>query len=93
MTMTPNSPQELINMNQKNELTGEQVLEMIDELTPVQTIKLTDYLLKKLEQFHYNICRDINNGEIDQPIRIWEHDAYTLTHVRQLYSNLSDFND
>ncbi len=93
MTRTPESPQELFNLNQPKELTPEEVLEVIQQLTPVQTIHLTRLLLNRLENFHWGITDDIQSGECDQPFAPWHHDSTLLSNISILFNNLTDFHE
>ena len=93
MTTTPNTPQELFELNNQRELTPEEVLDVIQQLTPVQTIHLTRLLLNRLENFHWSIVDDINNGECEQPLQPWIHDSTLLSNISILFNNLTDFQD
>ncbi len=92
MTQTPNSPQELFNLNKsQQEVTPEEVLEVLDKLTPPQAILVTQLLLNKLSDFHWTIVTDINKGECEQPLQPWVHDATICSNVLQQFENLTDF--
>ncbi len=93
LTQTPSTPQELFQLNQKKELTAEDVLAVLDELNPSQTAMTVHLLLKRLTTFHYNICEGISNGEVDQPLEVWLSDATHCSNALQTFSNLSDFNN
>ncbi len=92
MTTTPNSPQELIQMNQqKDEVTKEQILDLMEKLTPVQTIHVTRLMLSRLSDFHWDIVEGINSGEIEQQLQPWVHDATICSNVLQQFENITDF--
>ena len=92
---TPETVSELLelNKNQKEELTPEQVLEVVEQLTPLQTIHLTRLFLSRLENFHWSVVEDINEGEKDAPLQPWVHDATLISNCLMMYQNMTDFND
>ena len=92
MTTTPNSPQELFELNnQPKGVSPQQVLEVVEQLTPVQTIHVTRLLLNRLENFHWEIVNQIQEGESQQPLQPWVHDSTLLSNVSILFNNLTDF--
>ena len=98
MTQTPEIPNtvnELLELqkNQKKELTPEQVLEVVEELTPVQTIHLTRLFLSRLESFHWEIVNQINEGEKNAPLQPWVHDATLISNCLLMYQNMTDFHE
>ena len=99
MTFTnPNTPETVselleLNKNQKKELTPEQVLKVVEELTPVQTIHLTRLFLSRLENFHWEIVNQINEGEREAPLQPWVHDATLISNVLMMYQNMTDFQE
>ena len=92
---TPNTVEELLNLQtQKQEgVSPEQVLEVVEQLNPVQTIHLTRFLLKRLENFHWGVVEEINNGECDQPLQPWVHDSTLLSNIALMFNNMTDFQD
>jgi hypothetical protein len=94
LTQTPSTPQELINLNQqKDEVTKEQILDLMEKLTPVQTILVTRLMLSRLSGFHWDIVEGINSGEIEQPLQPWVHDSTIISNCLQQFENLTDFNN
>ena len=92
MTTTPNSPQELINLNnKKDDVTKEQILDLMEKLTPVKSILVTRLLLSRLSDFHWEIVDLINNDESEQPLQPWVHDATVISNCLQQFENLTDF--
>jgi hypothetical protein len=94
ITTTPNSPQELFNLNQqKQQVHAEEVLEVLDKLNPSQTALTVKLLLSRLETFHWNIVTDIHEGECEQPLQPWVHDATLISNCLQMFNNMTDFQD
>ena len=93
---TPNTVGELLSLNEKEEkkqLTGEEVVEVLDQMNPSQTILTVQLLLKRLERFHWEIVDEIKEGEVDQPLQPWVHDSTLISNCLMMWNNLTDFQE
>ena len=91
MTTTPNTVSELLELNQKEQNPHQELFDLLDELTPSETINLTSSLINKLTKFHWSTVEDIDNGECEEPLKPWFHDSVVLSQVQELFHNMTDF--
>ena len=96
MTATPNTVQDLLGMQQKEQTYEEKakaLFDLLDEANPEQTAYIAKFLVDRLSTFHFNVIRDhADEWETDKTLA-WMHDATIWAQVQTLMGNISDFQD
>ena len=96
MTMTPNSPSELVQLNQNQVfgegLTPQEVVEKLchhSEFQPTALIQLMKGLTLKIYNFHRNVTNKmVEDGEMDSEHLFWVEDTQKLHTILTLMKNL-----
>ena len=89
MTMTPNSPQELLNLNNPEPTppSVDEVMELISEMTPHDGMDIVLKCLEVLRNIHTNTGMDkMKEGEKNG--FIWLKDGITIHNCIQLLENI-----
>ena len=94
MTFTPNSPQELLDMNTKEKLTNVEVVEKLvhhSDMEPSDLVEVLQILTQKLLTFHANVAGaelKENDGSLPADKLFWVMDATKLQVVAHLVKDL-----
>ena len=98
MTTTPSTPQELLELNQKEVfaegLTNVEVVEKLcfhSDRQPTDIVEMTKLLVEKLLTFHANVSADIATeagGNIPADKVFWVQDVTRLQTVKFLMKNI-----
>ena len=89
---TPNSPTELIALNEKIDPL-DLINDGLEQLSPEQVVRLTDILLQKLESFHCKIDRDQQDDNSEMNMNLWVHDSTVISQARLIFQNVSDLHN
>lgn len=98
MTTTPNTPQELLELNQKQVfaegLTNVELVERIchhSNLQPTDVVEVTKLLVDKLLTFHQNVTAEVfteNDNSLPADKMFWLQDVTKLQVVKSLLRNI-----
>ena len=88
MTMTPNTPQELIKMNTPTEPTVESVMELMGELNYCQGMEIVKNLLVILRDHHTNVGYHFMSEGEEKKGFIWFKDGVEINTCLNILSNI-----
>ncbi len=91
MTMTPNSPQELIDMNnsEPTKVTLDDIAELMSHVGYDDTLTTVKWLLTNLKDFHHErVLEFMSEGECDK-IPSWVQDETRLNTILDILSDIT----
>ena len=92
MTTTPSTVNELLELNQQDD--GDQLLELLEDLNPVETAKVVLLLTTRLSGFHWStVDRLRENGDPNDQLTAWIHDGTLWSNIQMMLNNISDLCD
>ncbi len=85
-TSTPNTPQELVDMNNQNQV--ETILEQ--DLSLEETYQLTLSLIQRLGMFHQSMIEQLKEESDTDRLVVWSQDEQTLHHCHDMIRVVSE---